>query len=412
MKYLIFFTFLIVSISSYGQSGTKPNYTAPDFQGNVIVEDSLGIKNLILFNDGTTINTASKLDSIDLKADLTNASQVITAYSVIVKEIYAKDTIRLDTTKLKIFDDGINLNFNSENPISIISQLQSNNSILFDRNGTNTDILIKGATANTGVNATSFIYDGNFAFLIGSAANISYRNIQPNNDNILDFGNSARHFLTGYISNISSSGTGARSYGIERNTTPGGTGANLNIYAGGCAALAENGGGGMLTLSGGISTDNAFTSVRITRYSRSSTSGTADNTKSDAFIVTSETNLVDSVDKVLFEIPLSTDQISLGTIDFGIVATNGDTASSINGLVKYNCLDVNGTIVTTISETLKLPYNNPVTTSIDITTIWKAIIGTGKVTIYVNSDIKFLNAASHKIRYTINNFGSTNPIQL
>ena len=196
----------------------------------------------------------------------------------------------------------------------------------------------------------------------------------------------------------------AQSIGIERSSS--GNGSVFTTNAGGGQTGGVDRSAGMYIIGpnslGQMTTGTGITSVRLARSDRTASSGTSDNATSDALIITSANNLSDNVAKGLFEVAVGTDGYASGIIHFGIGATDGDSTQTYTGQVFYTCQDVNGTILTTYSETPALRGNNPVG-MIPIATTWSAVVGAGKVTLTVVSNLAITGSTSHKIFYTITN---------
>ena len=89
-------------------------------------------------------------------------------------------------------------------------------------------------------------------------------------------------------------------------------GINLNIVAGGTSTSKTSGNGGVLYLRGGKSNNAGYSSVRLQRYSRTSSDGTTENTARDAFVVPSDKPLSNNTATTLFTIPFPSDSATYG----------------------------------------------------------------------------------------------------
>ena len=266
-----------------------------------------------------------------------------------------------------------------------------------------------GITDYEGIGVTKV--NGGFVLRYDATVIQPYQKIVPNVDIIHDLGSSSYSFNNLYIDDIILEGkNGSTVISTEENVNTA-SGVNLTINAGNTkAGGTADLNGGMLTLAPGIAKDTGIASVRLQRNNRSSVSGTVLNTLSDAVIVPSENNLVDNVAKSLFEVALGTDLGAGGTIEFSIVATDGDTTDVYSGTVVYSCANASGTILTNISEISGVAINVPAGVT-DMSTTWYATAGASKVTIGVTANTTWTPTAI-KINYTITNNGTTAITQL
>lgn len=205
---------------------------------------------------------------------------------------------------------------------------------------------------------------------------------------------------------LSFDGQSAQNIGIERNTTSNTIGSILTIKSGGATIGATDKDAGMLTLSTGLSTGTGKSSIRLQRLTRTASTSTSDNTYTDAFIVTSEFNLVDNTDNSLFEIALPTLAGCAGKIEYGIFVTDGVDIQTHAGFCHYAAVNKGGVYTTQIQDESSTDDANANSAG-TLTESWDILTGTDKVTIRCNFNTS-LTPTIMKIRYTItNNSGQT-----
>jgi len=96
MKQLFFLIGVILTLNIFGQVNVDPNYTKPFFQGNIKVADTLGVEDIIRFNDGSTLSTATGMSLGNGIFDATNDGDTVpTSFDV-------------NLTDSLIFSDGTN----------------------------------------------------------------------------------------------------------------------------------------------------------------------------------------------------------------------------------------------------------------------------------------------------------------
>ena len=157
--------------------------------------------------------------------------------------------------------------------------------------------------------------------------------------------------------------------------------------------------GGRLQLNGGISTGTGKTSVRLLRNSRAATTGTTDNTTSDALIVPSEFNLTNSGANSLFTISLTTLNGTGGVIDFSIQTNDATNGQTYTGTVRYSARNKGGVYTSNITEDAETSKSLDTGT---LTTAWSITTGTNVITI-VLTPTSSLTPTSMKLFYTIKN---------
>jgi hypothetical protein len=423
-----------VSIVDTLKSDKITSYSADtiDIQDDVFIDSTLTVtqditgSSDVYINDSITSATckSGKIYStgdaqVDGNATLGNAT---TDKVVISGNLDCKDTLNIidatnaDTTN--IFDNGTITIVNSDNPISF-NQATLLNTPKFQFGGSvaNTYSLnvinfspdISIWNANSGANYTSL----RFALRSSSIAYgiIACKYVGSNlSDLILSNGIGAvvESMALRSDGTITLYGNTARTFQLDRHTTSNTAGVNMTFGGGGATPAATDKGGGMRTYTIGTSTGTGFSSNRFQRMSRASSTGTSDNTASDAFIIPSQNFLADNVAKGLFEVALLNDEGAGGTIEFSIVATDGDTTQTYSGVVHYAFADGNNTVTTVITEANAVTIDVPAAVT-DMTTAWTVTSTAGtKVVINVTANTGFA-PTNINIYYTIHN-GSVNSI--
>ena len=206
---------------------------------------------------------------------------------------------------------------------------------------------------------------------------------------------------------LSLGGNVARTIWMERNSVLNTVGNTLTLQGGGATVAATDKNGGMLVLAPGLSTGTGFSSVRLQRLTRAASTGTADNTLTDAYIIPAEVNISDSVDKDLFEVALSTLTGFGGNIKYSVVATNGTDIQVHSGQVEIAAVNKGGVYTTEIVDESTTDDANANSTG-TLTETWSIVNGTNKITIRTNFDSSLTGTVTMKLRYTIiNNSGQT-----
>ena len=197
-------------------------------------------------------------------------------------------------------------------------------------------------------------------------------------------------------------------YSINTVATNGGGGSGCTISITSIRTGATDKNGGVLYLTPGISTGTAMSSVRMKRNSRAATTGTTDNTQSDALVIPSEFNLVNNGNNSLFTISLTTLNGTGGTINFTINLTDGTDIQTYTEVVKYSAVNKGGVYTSAITE-LGTPSKS--LSAGTLTTAWSFITGTNLLTV-VLTPASSLTPTSMKISYTINNNSPSTITQL
>ena len=157
--------------------------------------------------------------------------------------------------------------------------------------------------------------------------------------------------------NISLVGSSSQIIGMVRATS--GNGNNLRSNAGGAASGATDGNGGMFTVGYGQTTGTGFGSFRVTRYSRAISTGTADNTESDAMIISSSKLMADNTSTNLFNVACALGTSAGVTVEYTIktVGGAGNESHTEVGTV-YMRASNDGSVTTTISKATTVQHKS------------------------------------------------------
>ena len=138
-----------------------------------------------------------------------------------------------------------------------------------------------------------------------------------------------------------------------------GNGNNLRSNAGGAASGATDGNGGMFTVGYGQTTGTGFGSFRVTRYSRAISTGTADNTESDAMIISSSKLMADNTSTNLFNVACALGTSAGVTVEYTIktVGGAGNESHTEVGTV-YMMASNDGSVTTTISKATTVQHKS------------------------------------------------------
>jgi hypothetical protein len=195
------------------------------------------------------------------------------------------------------------------------------------------------------------MYGGSFVINEGS---IDYdTRIETNGDVntlFIDGGTDRIGIKTGTPSyDLSFAGTAAQTIGMEANAATT-AGQNLTIKAGSnTSGTTANLQGGMLTLQSGIAKDTSFASIRLQRNIRGITSNGTLNTLTDALIIPSTKNLVDTRVITLFIDSLAGDSVAGGTFKYSISVNNADVGRQTeSGVVIYSAAKYMGVWATSV----------------------------------------------------------------
>lgn len=157
--------------------------------------------------------------------------------------------------------------------------------------------------------------------------------------------------------NLSMASGAAATWGIEPSAS--GAGVAWTLRGSGAATGATDGNGGMFTAAYGKSTGTGFGSFRVTRYSRAISTGTADNTESDAMIIPSSKLMSDNTSTDLFNVACALGTSAGVTVEYTIktVGGAGNESHTEIGTV-YMMASNDGSITTTISKVTSVQHKS------------------------------------------------------
>jgi hypothetical protein len=208
-------------------------------------------------------------------------------------------------------------------------------------------------------------------------------------------------------STLSFSGQSMPTISPERNTTSNTSGTGFTLGGGGgtSSGATDKGDAGFyikpLTTTG---TGNTF--VNIQRRTRAATTGTSDNTLSDALIIPSVINLTNNSAVNLFDVSLPVLSGCGGSINYSVEINDGTDIQQHSGHCTYAAVNKGGVYTSQIQDQLSTSDAKAVSTG-TLTDTWAIVNGTNKITITVNFNSS-LTPAVMKLRYTIiNNSGQT-----
>lgn len=218
---------------------------------------------------------------------------------------------------------------------------------------------------------------------------------------------SVSKFKVNNAGNITINGDTEKSLTVNRHLTSNTAGNNLTIQSGGATSGATDKDSGALILANGLSTGTGKSSTKIQRLSRAASTGTTDNTLSDALIIPSEFNLTDASANSLFECALATLGMVGGTINFTILATDGTDMQVYTGVAIFAAVNKGGTYTTSIIEST----STNVCSTGTLSNTWSILEDTNKIIIQVTPNSS-LTTTSLKIKYTITNYSGATLTQL
>ena len=179
----------------------------------------------------------------------------------------------------------------------------------------------------------------------------------------------------------------------------------LTIQAGGTKSGNTDKNGGILYLTPGISTGTAMSSIRMKRNSRAATTGTTDNTQSDALVIPSSKILTDNTLTSLFSIALPTLTSVGGMFSYVVKCADATDAQCESGIVLFSNSNKGGAFTSSIVKVA-----NTQTMTIGTYTITFAITSADPSVIQITVDSS-LNVAS-TISYNLLNKGEQDITQI
>lgn len=189
------------------------------------------------------------------------------------------------------------------------------------------------------------LYPFTSTYDLGRSANI-YRSIYVTGINGGNIGlcNGTTLAPTSPTYKLSMASGAAATWGIENSSS--GAGVKWTLRGSGAATGATDGRGGMFTAAYGKSTGTGFGSFRITRYSRAISTGTADNTESDAMIIPSSKLMADNTSTTLFNVACTTGTSAGLTVEYTIKTVGGAGNESHTEVGRVNIMVANDGAVT------------------------------------------------------------------
>lgn len=135
-----------------------------------------------------------------------------------------------------------------------------------------------------------------------------------------------------------------------RNPTANTAGTAGYIASEGATVAATDKAGGALILAPGVSTGTGLAKAQIQRYSRASSTATADNAASDAFIAPSPLNLADNSAATVFTVALAAGAYAGCTFAWTVESSDGTDFQVRSGLTTLAAANKGGVYSTTITD--------------------------------------------------------------
>ena len=200
------------------------------------------------------------------------------------------------------------------------------------------------------------------------------------------------------------SGSTARKVWVERNPTANTSGYQMTVQAGGATPGATDKSGGRLVLAPGVSTGAGGGSVRIQALGRASVSGTSDNALCDRSIYPQEVNLTDNTATSLFEVALPSGTMAGGSIEYGVLLTDGTDFQVHAGSVKYAAVNKAGVYTTNIVDETATDQVDAISSG-TLSESWAILTGSDKITIQCTFNSS-LTPTSMKLYYCLDNLST------